>query len=86
MVLQSEEQWANQLQDSGTPTTDATRDTKIFHKNHFTNETFLDLTKSDLIDLGITILGDIKIILCLNCHKKIQSNCTPITLQLTSHI
>ena len=60
MALWSEKQWTAQLQDSGIPTVDATRYTKMFHKC-FTNEILIDLTKSDLIDLG-----DIKIILHLD--------------------
>ena len=61
MALWSEKQWTAQLQDSGIPTADATRYTKIFHNNCFMNEILTDLTKSDLIDLG-----DIKIILHLD--------------------
>lgn len=57
---------AAQLHGSGISTTDATRYAKMFHDNHFTYETFLDLSKSDLIDLGMTILSDIKIILHLS--------------------
>ena len=64
MALRHEEQWATQLQNSGIPITDATRCAKKFHDNRFTNET-LDFTKSHLIDLGITILGDIKFMLRL---------------------
>ena len=50
------------------------------------NETLIDLTKNDLTDLGITLLGDNKIILCLGHSQSIATNTTPPITQMSEHM
>ena len=80
MALRSKEDWITLFTTNGIPLEDATGYANIFVANRISNTTLTEITKTDLIDLGITVLGDIKTILRLS--RPIQT--TTVTADTTS--
>ena len=66
MALRSKDDWVTIFTTNGIPLEEATSYANIFVANRISNTTLSELTKEDLVDLGITVLGDIKTILRLS--------------------
>jgi hypothetical protein len=73
MALQDRNYWETFLRNAGIPNNEATTYATTFVTNRITNENIGDLTKEDLTDLGITIIGDIK-----NIMRHSQQHRVPI--------
>ena len=66
MALRSKDDWVTLFTTNGIPQEEATSYANIFVANRISDTTLSELTKADLIDLDITVLGDIKTILRLS--------------------
>ena len=66
MVLHSKDDCVTLFKTNGISLEEATTYANIFVANHISNTTLAELAKTDLIDIGITVLRDIKTILQLS--------------------
>ena len=88
MALHSKEQWTNFFINIQIPAGANTAETYAENfnlYNHITDTNFIDFTKEDLQELGITTLGDIKAILRHRQHPPASStSSSPVTTPITS--
>ena len=66
MALRSKDDWVTLFTTNGIPLEETTAYANIFVANRISNIILTELTKTDLVDLGITVLPDIKTILQLS--------------------
>ena len=79
--LRNELEWVEHLNNtSGLQNTQSTTYPKIFHDNRISDETLSELSKQDLNDLGITVLGDVLAII-KKCRVP-TPNTTPVSQPL----
>ena len=76
MSLCSKDDWVTLFTTNGIPLEEATTYANMFVANHISNTTLTELSKTDLVDLGITVLGDIKTILPLS--PPLQAAAVPV--------
>ena len=66
MALRSKDDWVTLFTTNGIPLEETKVYGNIFVANRISSITLTELTKTDLVNLGITVLGDIKTILRLS--------------------
>ena len=74
MALQDRNQWEAFLRNAGIPEAESSTYATKFLDNRVTADNILDFIKQDFIDLGITIIGDIK-----NIQRHAKSQLTTVT-------
>ena len=83
--VRSKEQWTNFFINIQIPADIAETYAEIFIENRITETNFIDFTKEDLQEIGITTLGDIKAILRHQQHQPAPSTSSaPTTTHTTS--